>query len=190
MKLSVDEIRQICQKLGKETYSPDEVKKYLEQLKTGVVATEDVLRATGAGQRLNKLALYHKDDSVRDMARELRDKWKDGLRKTADRVAKPKPMTKTASNASSSAASIAFSRVAAVAGPSVAGGTPSRPAATRPTKERSVDTDKVKYNLTGMPTRDACIKLMYNGLAATSDERMCFAQSAAAYSCLLAKSVY
>lgn len=133
--------------------------KLLTDLKTGVKASEDLLRQTKIGVTVNRLRTY-KDPAVAKLAQELVLKWRDEVQKTKKKPAAPGKAV-GASNGTSSPAP------------------PSGTASPAPTKrkhnvdpaKRNDKTDGIKTDITGEAARDACVKLMYNGLAFMSDER-------------------
>ncbi|KAG9243396.1 transcription elongation factor s-ii [Calycina marina] len=123
----------------------------METLKNDVVATEELLRATRAGMIVNKLK-GNQDKNIANLAKEIVDKWKvtvQARRKTAVHTSSP-----------------------------ITAQTPTTPApATEGIKgfkgdksKRKFGSDGVDVKRTGMPTRDGCIGLIYNGLAFNSDE--------------------
>ncbi|CBX95569.1 hypothetical protein IAQ61_004395 [Plenodomus lingam] len=131
----------------------------LNGLKTGVDATEDLLRSTRIGVTINRLRT-HKDPAVQRLATELVSKWRDQVKK------QPKKGTpaKTAANSGASASPA----------PPPSGTASPAPAAAKkkhdvPADKRNHRTDKVKYQVTGNDSRDACVKLMYDGLAFMSE---------------------
>lgn len=133
--------------------------KLLDDLRTGVQATEDLLRSTKIGIIVNKLKTS-KDPNVAKKASELVSKWRADVKKAgADRSSTPKQQNGTQSPASQAAAS-----PAPVAKP--------KPKHNVPLDKRSVDTDGVDWRLTGNATRDNCLKMMYNALALNVEDGM------------------
>jgi len=134
----------------------------LSELRTGVKASEETLRATKIGIAVHKL-IKHKDKAVAVAAKELVDKWRTDIKAGGGSKGSPAP-SKT-SPAGSAAPS-----------PGVNGGA-SRTAETaketngvRP-ENRSSKTDGVDTNQTGNATRDACLTLMYDGLVNMTEKR-------------------
>lgn len=126
--------------------------KLLDDLRTGVLATEDLLRSTKIGIIVNKLKT-HKDPNVAKKASELVSKWRSDVKKAgADRASTPKQQNGTQSPASQAA-------------PSPVPAAKPKPKHNVPLDKRSVDTDGVEWRLTGNTTRDNCLKMMYNALA-------------------------
>lgn len=135
------------------------VLKLLNDLKTGVHATEDLLRQTRIGVTINRLRT-HKDPAVQRLATELVSKWRDEVKKVSKKGA---PAKVAAANGSAS--------------PAPPSGTAS-PAPSQakkkhdvPADKRNHKTDKVKYQVTGNEARDSCVRLMYDGLAFMSEAR-------------------
>jgi hypothetical protein len=135
------------------------VLKLLNDLKTGVHATEELLRSTRIGVTINRVR-SHKDPSVQRLATELVSKWRDEVKKQPKKGTPAKVAAATAS--------------ASPAPPSAA----QSPAPTQSKQKHSVDpdkrnykTDKVKYQVTGSEARDNCVRLMYDGLAYMSSDR-------------------
>ncbi|OAL07552.1 transcription elongation factor [Phaeosphaeriaceae sp. SRC1lsM3a] len=131
--------------------------KLLGDLKTGVQATEDLLRQTRIGVTINRLRT-HKDPAVSKLATELVSKWRDEVKKA--------PKKGTPSKVANGSASPA---------PPPSGTASPAPAA-QPKKKHDVapdkrnhKTDKVKYQVTGLEARDNCLRLMYDGLAFMSE---------------------
>ncbi|KAH7399388.1 transcription factor S-II, central domain-containing protein [Pyrenochaeta sp. MPI-SDFR-AT-0127] len=151
--------------------------KLLNDLKTGVHATEDLLRQTRIGVTINRLRT-HKDPAVQRLATELVSKWRDEVKKVSKKGA---PAKVAAANGSASPA------------PPPSGTASPAPSQAKkkhdvPADKRNHKTDKVKYQVTGSEARDSCVRLMYDGLAfmseALPDEILIVAKQveAAAYS--------
>lgn len=135
--------------------------KLLNDLKTGVHATEDILRSTRIGVTINRLRT-HKDPAVQKLATELVSKWRDEVKK------QPKKGTpaKVASATNGSASPAPASSAAASPAPSQ-----SKQKHNVDPAKRNHKTDKVNYEVTGEEARDMSIRLMYDGLAHMSTER-------------------
>ncbi|KAF3046530.1 RNA polymerase II elongation factor [Didymella heteroderae] len=134
--------------------------KLLNDLKTGVHATEDILRSTRIGVTINRLRT-HKDPAVQKLATELVSKWRDEVKKQPKKGAPAKVASATNGSASPAPAS------SAAASPA-----PSQSKAKHnvdPAK-RNHKTDKVNYEVTGDDARDMSVRLMYDGLAHMSTE--------------------
>jgi transcription elongation factor S-II len=139
------------------------VLKLLNELKSGVHATEDLLRSTRIGVTINRLRT-HKDPAVQRLATELVGKWRDEVKKK--QPAKKDGPAKAAANGA--AASSPAPPPSGTASPAP------RPAQAHkkhdiPADKRNHKTDKVKYQVYGIEARDACVRLMYDGLAFMSD---------------------
>lgn len=132
--------------------------KLLGDLKTGVHATEDLLRQTRIGVTINRLRT-HKDPAVQKLAAELVSKWRDEVKKGPKKGAPSKPANGSASPA-----------------PPPSGTASPAPSQTKKKHDVAPDkrnhkTDKVKYQVTGNEARDNCVRLMYDGLAFMSEAR-------------------
>ncbi|KAF2850816.1 transcription elongation factor-like protein s-ii [Plenodomus tracheiphilus IPT5] len=131
----------------------------LNGLKTGVHATEDLLRSTRIGVTINRLRT-HKDPAVQRLATELVSKWRDEVKK------QPKKGTP--------AKAVANGGASASPAPPPSGTASPAPVLAKkkhdvPSDKRNHRTDKVKYQVTGNESRDACVRLMYDGLAFMSE---------------------
>ncbi|KAH6638289.1 transcription elongation factor S-II [Boeremia exigua] len=118
--------------------------KLLNDLKTGVHATEDILRSTRIGVTINRLRT-HKDPAVQKLATELVSKWRDEVKKQPKKGTSPAPAPAPAPSQSKQKHSV------------------------DPAK-RNHKTDKVNYEVTGDDARDMSVRLMYDGLAHMSTE--------------------
>ncbi|KAI6251389.1 Transcription elongation factor S-II [Erysiphe necator] len=115
----------------------------LEILKKDVIPTEELLRTTKAGIIISKLKASPSKEVAR-LAAEIVSKWK--------KIIQSKPKTAVA--------------------PKVISPTPNaEPKAYRgDSSKRRWENEKVDIKRTGMPSRDACIGLLYNGLCFMSEE--------------------
>jgi transcription elongation factor S-II len=134
--------------------------KLLGDLKTGVQATEDILRQTRIGVIINRLRT-HKDPAVQKLASDLVSKWRDEVKKA--------PKKGTPSKVANGSASPA---------PPPSGTSSPMPLQQKKKHDVAPDkrnhkTDKVKYQITGNDTRDGCVRLMYDGLAFMSEASEC-----------------
>ena len=133
--------------------------KLLNDLNGGLKPTEDLLRQTRIGVTINKLRT-HNDPAVAGLANQMVQKWREEVNKQKKGVPRPKA---AAANGSASPAP-----------------PPSGTASPAPSKKkhgvdpakRSHKTDNVKYQVTGEEARDNCVRLMYDGLAFMSEDRM------------------
>jgi transcription elongation factor S-II len=133
--------------------------KLLGDLKTGVRATEDVLRQTRIGVIINRVRTNHKDPAVQKLAAELVSAWRDEVKKG--------PKKGTPSKVANGSASPA---------PPPSGTASPAPAQHKKKHDVAPDkrnhkTDNVKYQVTGQEARDGCVRLMYDGLAFMSEAR-------------------
>ncbi|KAI4190910.1 MAG: hypothetical protein L6R41_000511 [Letrouitia leprolyta] len=139
---------------------PAHIVKILNELKTGVKPTEDLLRSTKIGVVVNR-SKQHPDRGVATLASEIVKKWRDEVQRHKGGTPTPNgsqgvngkkmntpPTTSTASPAPTTAP------------------TPAKP--TIPPDQRDYKKDGVSISRTNQATRDNCIGLLYNGLAHTS----------------------
>ena len=133
--------------------SPSVIISILNELKRGVVPSEDILRSTKIGVTVNK-SKQHKNPDVARLAIEIVRKWR-------EEVQKGKPGTPN--------------------GRSKSGQSPAGTASPAPSQEKSKATfsvppdqrtwkkDKIDVAHTGQSTRDNCIGLIYDGLVHKSE---------------------
>lgn len=133
--------------------------KLLNDLKGGVKASEDLLRQTKIGVTVNRLRT-HKDPAVAKLAQELVLRWRDEVNKSKKKAGTPKPASATNGTSSPAPAS-------ATASPA-----PTKRKHNVDPAKRNHKTDKIDYECTGEQARDQCVRLMYDGLAFMSEERM------------------
>ncbi|KAF2187789.1 transcription elongation factor S-II [Zopfia rhizophila CBS 207.26] len=131
--------------------------KLLNDLKTGMKPSEDILRQTRIGVTVNRLRT-HKDPTVSRLAHELVTRWKEEVNREKKKLGAG---SQKASNGNAS--------------PAPASGTQSpAPVKVRkhnvPPESRNHKTDKVDWHVTGNDTRDNCVRLMYDGMAHMTDE--------------------
>ena len=143
--------------------APDVVKRILNDLKTGVAATEEVLRSTRIGVTVNKLKSY-KNRDVASLAGEIVRKWRDEVEaKRGDQNGAKKSQTQRSAASPSGASS-----------PAARQGTPNRsqqktqpsppPTPKVPLDKRNQKTDGIDVKPTGNAVRDRCAGLLYDGL--------------------------
>ncbi|KAF2099312.1 transcription elongation factor S-II family protein [Rhizodiscina lignyota] len=132
---------------------PDSLLALLDDLRKGVKASEEILRSTKIGITVNRLRA-HKDPNVSRQAAELVAKWRTDVKNASGGSGSSTP--KVQNGLSSPAPSPA----------------PPKPKAKHsvPPEKRNAKADKVDINVTGNPTRDNCLKLMYDGLAFMSED--------------------
>ena len=141
----VNEKSKALQKATAAGESPENIVKILNDLKTGVVPTEDLLRSTKIGVIVNR-SKQHKNPEVARLANEIVKKWRDDINKQkASTPAKP-------NNGASPKGTPPSSSADDKSKPSV------------PPAERTWKKDGVDRARTGQSTRDNCIGLLYDGL--------------------------
>ena len=126
----------------------------LDELRKGVQASEEILRSTKIGVTVNKLR-QHKDPNVTRQASELVAKWRIDVKKNAA-AGSGTSTPKVQNGLSSPARSPAPAKMKAKHNV--------------PPEKRNAKVDKVDTKVTGSPTRDNCLKLMYDGLAFMSED--------------------
>jgi len=130
----------------------------LSDLRTGVVASESLLRSTKIGVTVNKLK-QHPNPQVKKQAGDLVGKWRtDVQRAKGSGASTPRPQQNGGAAGSP--------KLGSSSSPKQAGKRPDVPKDKRNTK-----TDGVKWQVTDNDTRDNCVKLMYDGLAFMSEDR-------------------
>ena len=136
----------------------------LNELKTGVRASEELLRSTKIGITVNKLK-QHKDPVVARMANELVTKWKGDVGKKGGSSGGG-----TASPARSAAnGGVKMEKSDSGAGTSSAmDGVPEKSKVVP--EKRSAAADGVDCAKTGDKVRDSCVTLIYNGLSFMSGD--------------------
>ena len=140
------------QKATAANASSEHITKLLNDLKTGVKPSEDLLRHTKIGVVVNR-SKSHKDPKVARLAMEIVKKWRDDIEKQKG-VASPANGKKGSPSGAAS--------------PVPTNGTKSKPEV--PLDQRDYKKDKVNINKTNQTTRDKCIGLIYNGLCYTSPD--------------------
>jgi transcription elongation factor S-II len=132
-------------------------------------ATEDLLRQSKIGVIVSKLR-QQKDPKVVEQASKLVNKWKQDVnasKKKAVGSASPAPSAGAAK--SSAATNGKSSGTSSPAPPAAAVKKEPKKSTADPAKRNSV-VDGISTAVTGNQTRDACVKLMYDGLAFMSEE--------------------
>jgi len=161
---AVEERGRQISKAQAEGDPPETLISLLEPLKTWT-ASEKVLRQSKIGVYVNKLR-QNSHRQVATLATDLVTKWKNDVKKTSG----------ASGGASPAQAMVAKAGATRNGTASPAPGTPKQePAATKAKfkgdkEKRNAATDGVDYKVTGNATRDACVKLMYDGLAFMSEE--------------------
>lgn len=136
-------------------------------------ATEDLLRQSKIGVAVTKLR-QHQDKKVAEAAGRLVNRWKQEVnqhKKKRPTEGSPVPANKAlnvtgALNGHGSATQSPASQSTPSAIKKESTG---RKSTVAPEK-RNTNTDAVEYKLTNDPTRDGCLKLMYDGIAFMSNE--------------------
>ncbi|MCJ1471250.1 RNA polymerase II elongation factor, partial [Pseudocyphellaria aurata] len=127
---------------------PASILNILNELKAGVVPSEDLLRSTKIGVVVNR-SKQHKTPEVARLASEIVKKWRDDIQKQkggspgANKKTPATPPTGTSSPAPSAA---------------------EKPKFTVPPDQRNFKKDRIDIARTSQATRDSCIGLIYNGL--------------------------
>lgn len=138
----------------------------LKRLQKEVKATEDVLRSTGIGKSINKLKA-HPTPEIARLASEIVSKWRNEVNAQKARgsgTSTPIPGTNgvKASNGTTSITNGTRSPAPQQQAPP-ASATSSKPSV--PPEKRSQKTDNIKKPIIDDGPRDACIGMMYDGLA-------------------------
>ena len=135
--------------------SPDIIKKILNELKTGVKPTEEILRSTRIGVTVNRLKTSKQRD-VASLAGEIVRRWRDQVeaKRSSSGTASPAPAGSQQGKQSS-----------------IPPTQPSQPATPKvPLEKRTQKTDEIKVAPTGNAVRDRCAGLLYDGLAFMSPD--------------------
>ncbi|KAL9129411.1 MAG: hypothetical protein Q9217_002142 [Psora testacea] len=141
------------QKATAANAAPDNIIIILNELKSGVRPSEDVLRSTKIGVVVNR-SKSHKDPKVSRLAGEIVKKWRDDIEKQ---------------KGTASPANAKKSNLSETASPAPTNG-PKKSVPEVPLDQRDYKRDKVNINRTNQATRDNCIGLLYNGLCYTSPD--------------------
>ena len=137
--------------------SPDIIKGILNELKTGVKPTEEILRSTRIGVTVNRLKTSkHRD--VAGLAGEIVRRWR-------DQVEAKRSISGTASPALTPTGSQPGKQSSI---PPIQSSQPATPKV--PLEKRTQKTDEVKVAPTGNAVRDRCAGLLYDGLAFMSPD--------------------
>ncbi|KAA6415758.1 MAG: transcription elongation factor S-II [Lasallia pustulata] len=141
----VNEKSKALQKATAAGESPENIVKILNDLKTGVIPTEDLLRSTKIGVIVNR-SKQHKSPDVARLANEIVKKWRDDINK--QKASTPNKTTNGASPKDTPPSS----------------SVDDKPKSSVPPAERTWKKDGVDRSRTGQSTRDNCIGLIYDGL--------------------------
>jgi transcription elongation factor S-II len=149
------------------------VLRLLSDLKTGVLASENLLRSTKIGVTVNKLK-QHSNPQVKQLAGELVSKWRNDVQRLRPAAAAgssgastPRPASAAAANGTKGGSSVSSPAAGGTGSPK--GAVAKRPDV--PKEKRNSKTDGINWKVTGSATRDSCVKLMYDGLAFMSEDR-------------------
>lgn len=138
--------------------SPSYILGILNEVKTGVVPSEDLLRSTKIGVMVNKFK-QSKNPEINRLAGEIVKKWRDDIQKVKGSPA----LGHKASPAANGKSTPPISRASPA--PTSESSKPKIPL-----EKRDYKTDKVEIKRTHQATRDSSIGLFYNGLAFMSPE--------------------
>ena len=136
------------QKAAAAGASSDHIVKILDDLKTGVKASEDLLRSTKIGVIVNK-SKTHKDPRIARLAGEIVKKWRDDIQRQNGRASPASEKKGTASPLPINGSKVKLEV---------------------PQDQRDYKKDKVNISKTNQATRDNCIGLLYNGLCYMSPD--------------------
>ena len=132
-------------------------------------ATEDLLRQSKIGVIVSKLR-QQKDPKVVEQASKLVNKWKQDVNANKKKAAgSSSPAPSAAATKSSAATNGKSSGTSSPAPPAAAVKKEPKKSTADPAKRNSA-VDGISTAVTGNQTRDACVKLMYDGLAFMSEE--------------------
>jgi hypothetical protein len=157
---AVDAKRTDLDKAIRDNAPASAVLRILDELKKGVTPSEKLLRETKIGVSVNRLR-NHKDPNVQKLANETVTSWRNTMSKLKAQQANsgsstPKPNGTTSPAPAGSPATVKTEKKTYAGDPA----------------KRNATVDKVDWKVTGSSIRDGCVKLMYDGLAHTSTERM------------------
>lgn len=136
------------QKATSQGAGTDHILKILDDLKTGVKASEDLLRSTKVGIVMNRFK-NHKDPRIARLATDAIKKWREDIQKQSGRASPASDKKGTAS-------------------PQPVNGTKAKPEVAL--DQRNYKKDGVSITKTNQDTRDNCIGLLYNGLCYMSPD--------------------
>lgn len=166
---AVDSKRSELDKALKDAAPASTVIAILNELKTGVVPSEKLLRDTKIGVVVNKLRQF-KDPTIAKLSTEIVGGWRAAMQKSKS-AGGSTPKLATATNGAASPAPVAGSNASPQKKDADVEVKPEKKKYTGDIAKRDTKSDKVNINITGNATRDNCLKLIYNGLAFMSPER-------------------
>lgn len=176
MSLSAQEISRLGSDLTKAAASSepgDVMIKMLNELRKGVTASEDLLRSTKIGITVNKFKT-HRNPEVAKVAADLVLKWRNDVKAAGGGSGSKGAASPAAGSGKNTPVSGTPSRTASAGktnGEKVDGAAKGGFKASVPLDKRTSATDKVDTAKTGNDIRDNCLKLMYDGLCNSSEER-------------------
>ncbi|KAL8714783.1 MAG: hypothetical protein Q9220_001296 [cf. Caloplaca sp. 1 TL-2023] len=151
------------QKATADSAKPEDIIRILNELKTGVKPSEDLLRTTKIGITVNR-SKQHKDPGVAKLAAEIVKKWRDEVSKHKGGTSTP-----NGSQTNGTKQKMATPPVRSTASPApAAAAEPPKP--TIPLDQRDWKKDNVSLDRTDNAVRNSSIGLLYNGLAPHSPD--------------------
>lgn len=129
--------------------------KILNELKTGIKPTEDLLRSTKIGVVVNR-SKQHPDREVATLASEIVKKWREDVQRHKGGTPTPNGSQSTNGKKMNTPRTASPAPAAEPAKPTV------------PPEQRDYKRDGISVKRTNQSTRDSCIGLLYNGLAHSS----------------------
>ena len=150
------------QKATAEDASSDHIIKILNELKSGINASEDLLRSTKIGVIVNR-SKQHKDPKVNRLAMEIVRKWRDDIEKQKGAAS---PANGRKGSPSRTASPLPANGVKVKAEVKAEVKPETKPDV--PLDQRDFKKDKVNVTKTHQEVRDRCIGLIYNGLCYNS----------------------
>ncbi|KAI4212421.1 MAG: hypothetical protein LQ351_004853 [Letrouitia transgressa] len=139
----------------------------LNELKTGVVPTEDLLRSTKIGVAVNRFK-QSKTPEIARLASEIVRKWRDEVQKHKGGTSTPNGTSTTIANGNNNKRMPVTPEPSSSTTTMASTAAPEPPKSTVPPDQRDYKKDNISITRTSNPTRDNCIGLLYNGLAHTS----------------------
>lgn len=157
---AVLELSKNLQKATTNNAPPSTILALLNDLKSNLHATEDLLRSTKIGVLVNR-SKQHADPAVARLASEIVKKWRDDIQKQkGGKAGANGPAKKPAATPSGTASPV----------PKDNGGESKSEKPKIPLDQRDYKKDKVDIHKTNQSIRDNCIGLLYNGLCYKSPD--------------------
>ncbi|KAL8946259.1 MAG: hypothetical protein Q9222_007324, partial [Ikaeria aurantiellina] len=160
----VAEKQRALQKATGDGAKPEDIIRLLNELKTGVKPSEDLLRTTKIGITVNR-SKQHKDPGVAKLAAEIVKKWRDEVSKHKGGASTPNGSQPSTNGTKQK---MATPPVTSTASPAPTATEPPKP--TVPLDQREWKKDNVSLDRTDSAIRNSCIGLLYNGLAPYSPD--------------------